>query len=285
MNDLGNKTSVFHRSVFAMNTRLDLVFWGGDDSTFEDAIRQINFEIEKIELTLSRFHTGSELYKINQLAFEEPVGVSEKMMNFIELAAHYEQATKGYFDVSLGSVFHQLKKGEVFEYCLSKGFSDRLKIDKANRTVRFLQPNISLDFGGMGKGIAIKAIAEILDFQEIQNAFVSFGGSSVLTRGHHPHGEFWPFCLADYPDYVWKLKDDCLSISSSHRNISGKSAVHIFNPFSTEMVTNRKTVVVQTNHPVEAEVLSTALIAAPMEEHLEILANFKPAKHFIFESN
>jgi len=182
----------------------------------------------------------------------------------------------------LGSVFHHLKSGENPNYTTTERFSDRVFIDSANQTVQFLQPNVSLDFGGVGKGFAIQSISKIIENHQIENTFISFGGSSILTRGHHPHGDYWPFTLAEHQEHVWKLNNDCLSISCLHRKVSGKNAAHIVNPFSSEMSVSEKTVVVQTPNPVDAEVLSTALIAAPETEHAKILDYFKPVNYIIF---
>jgi len=264
-----------------MNTQLDVVFWGGEHSTYELAFQKIVQELEEIELTISRYNSNSELFKVNQLGFPSGISVGDRLMRAAILAAACYEKTNGYFDISLGTAFHELKNGRNYVFAKNDGFFHRVILDVANQTLKFLKPDVSLDFGGMGKGMALKAIGAIIDGHCIKNAFISFGGSSILTRGTHPHGDYWPFSLADYPEQVWKLNNDCLSISSAHRKVSDNSINHILNPFNSQSVIPNKTAVVQSQNPIDAEVLSTALIAAPEEEHSNILANFSAVNAII----
>jgi thiamine biosynthesis lipoprotein ApbE len=279
-----NSFATFHRSVFAMNTCLDVLFWGNDQLAFENAFQKIVDSVEKIELTISRYNEDSELFRLNKHGYPHPFKVSDRLMGLINVGATFFRQSNGYFNISLGHQFHQLKNGEKVELPSSVKFEDRVAIDPGNRTVQFLQPNISLDFGGMGKGVATKAIAEIIGNHGIKNAFINFGGSSILTRGSHPHGDYWPFSLAGQHHSVWKLNNDCLSISSLHRDVLGQKTIHVLNPFNAGLEITARIVVVQSENPIEAEVLSTALIAAPETEHSKISPNFKTAEYTIISS-
>ncbi len=264
-----------------MNTQLEMVCWGGEQSAFEIAFQKMVLSTEEIELTISRYHSNSELFRVNHIGFPSCIPVGEKLMKALMIGATFYERSNGYFDISLGTAFHKLKNGEKYEYSVNGSFSSRVHLDVAKQTLQFLQPGVSIDFGGMGKGMALKAMATIIDSHQIQNAFISFGGSSILTRGKHPHGDYWPFSLVDYPEKVWKLNNDCLSISSAHRKVSDNSVNHILNPFNSQLVIPSKTAVVQSQNPMDAEVLSTALIAAPDEEHSNILANFSAVNAII----
>jgi thiamine biosynthesis lipoprotein ApbE len=265
-----------------MNTRLDVLFWGDEQLTFENVFQQIVASVNEVELTCSRYHEDSELYSLNTKGHVTPIKVSDHLMNAVLLCAVYYEQTTGYFDISLGTQFNQLKSGEDITPGVGS-FSDRVTFDTEKHTIHLLHPDVLLDFGGIGKGMALKVVADIIDRQHIENAFVSFGESSILTRGRHPHGDYWPFGLANFAEYQWKLTNDSLSISSRYRMVSDGKKAHILNPFLPEVPDVEKTVVIQANDPVQAEALSTALIAAPEVEHPGILANFRTAKPTIIK--
>jgi thiamine biosynthesis lipoprotein ApbE len=267
-----------------MNTRLDVLFWGDEQLTFENAFQQIVANVNEVELTFSRYNENSELFNLNEKGHFTPINVSERLMKAVRLCAVYYEQTVGYFDISRGTQFNQLKGGEDITPGVGS-FSDRVTIDTAKKTIHLLHPDVLLDFGGIGKGMALEVVAEIIDRQHIENAFVSFGESSILTRGRHPHGDYWPFGLANFAEYQWKLTNDSLSISSRYRMVSDGKKAHILNPFLPKVPDVEKTVVIQANDPVQAEVLSTALIAAPEVDHSGILANFKTAKPTIIKPN
>jgi hypothetical protein len=57
--------------------------------------------------------------------------------------------------------------------------------------VPFRNEVVQVDFGGFGKGYALERIRKLLLSHGILNAFISFGESSVLALGNHPHGTGW----------------------------------------------------------------------------------------------
>lgn len=266
--------------MFAMNTQLDLLFWGGQLSLFETAYQEIFQRIIEIESIISCYNHNSELYNINNTASKKPIKSSIKLLNYINMAKNYHKLTHGYFNISLGRAYHNLKSnGKVETNALATNI-DSILIDSTNLTIQYLSPEIQLDFGGIGKGIALDAAAETIDKYNIENAFLSFGGSSILTRGSHPHGTYWPFSLKEKPFEVWKLNNTAMAVSSSYRKIGNESFPHIINPFTGEKAKN-STVVVQIDNAIDAEVLATALVAAPMDDHQKLIANFKHPQYSI----
>jgi thiamine biosynthesis lipoprotein len=114
-----------------------------------------------------------------------------------------------------------------------------VKLDAANLTVRFSEPGISLDPGGVGKGYAVDRMAAILRNSGISSALVSGGGSSIYGMGvplTDPRG--WHISIRDPRDSnktaaeVY-LKDSSVSTSGSYEKFfwaEGKLYSHIMNP-------------------------------------------------------
>jgi hypothetical protein len=60
--------TLFHTSVGAMNTKLDLVWWGMGADVSRAASEAILQTIDAIELVLSRYDEQSELFALNRIA-------------------------------------------------------------------------------------------------------------------------------------------------------------------------------------------------------------------------
>lgn len=280
---VNNNINLFHQKVFAMNTQLDVVFWGNGSSVGATAFRCIVDEVEQLENIISRYRESAELYKLNQSAYMQFVDVSKTLWNAIEMGIQFYKLTNGYFNIALGKVFHEIKSGNQSQPVYQGAISELISMDKKCHAISFLQPDVLIDFGGMGKGMALQKIANILDNFYITNAFISFGGSSVLTRGSHPHGTYWPFSLADQElgSQEWKLNNDSLSVSRTTRQVGQKNEVHIVDPKTQQPVTFKRTAVVQAYNPIHAEVLSTALLASPPDEQDAVIRNFEVVNHQI----
>jgi thiamine biosynthesis lipoprotein ApbE len=259
-----------------MNTGLDVVFWGVDASLAESVFDKIENCVAELEMAISRYNPCSELFLLNQKATVAPVGVSRLLWDALQQAICFHRQTLGYFDISLGRAFHALKSGLQKNPEIQQSFIGAIEMNPENQSVKFLHPDVLIDFGGVGKGLALQSIARMLEEHEIRNAFISFGGSSVLTRGRHPHGETWPFGLANVTDNFKTiyLNNDAISVSSTKRQVANGSPYHIVDPISTQIVLGEKTAVVRNQSPVFAEVLSTVLLVSPENKHKEIIANF-----------
>jgi thiamine biosynthesis lipoprotein ApbE len=266
----------------AMNTRLDLLFWGLPQDDSQMAYQEIGRCLENLELLISRYHPKAELYQVNQLAYQKPLVISAALFNILEQCFGFYQKTEGYFDISLGKIYHAYKHHqENTPLHTAAKFSDQVLLNPNNHTVKLATAETELDLGGVGKGLALQEISHILEKYAIQNAFISFGGSSVLTRGRHPHGDYWPFSLSEAnSDFQCQLKDDSISVSQSL--VTQTNTHHIVNPKTKTIIDAALTVVVKSKNPVFSEVLSTALIAAPPERHTSLAQAFRGTDFWIF---
>ena len=79
-----------------------------------------------------------------------------------------------------------LPSAAVVKRALEDVGSGKVRLDRAARTVRFLQPGVELDPGGIGKGYAIDRMVAILKRRGVTSAFLSAGGSSLYGLGVPP---------------------------------------------------------------------------------------------------
>lgn len=247
---------VYSHSFFAMNTRFVLVIPGLKQERGDVLSAHAEELVEALELCLSRFRPEAELFHINAHAGQEAVPVSECMAGVLDLCEHFYTLT-----------------GRLFDPAFHKGLGwEKLVWDRDKQEVSFSDSGLMLDFGGMGKGLALKEVVAYLKAEGIEHAFLSFGESSIAGIGKHPHGEGWPLGLAraggDSGDAIL-LRDQFASISGLQKEKSEDQEhvhAHILHPLKGELVHLPRQVLVRSNCPVEAEVLSTCAYLSDQKE-------------------
>lgn len=260
--------NVFHEDFFSMNTRFSAVWWGIEDSSSKKLFSEIKILLKKLELTLSCYNAESELFKLNLSATDRFVTVSPELFNVLKYIREYRIKSKYYFDPDyLNPTRERIK--------------DILEFDDENTAIKFIDRNTKLDLGGIGKGIALEVIFSEILHGQIENLFLSFGESSILTRGRHPNGEYWPFGLCDLDNksnkiYDLELKDHAVSVSANKLRIGKDNRIdfHIFDPIKNETIAEDKMIMVKSKSAIDCEVISTALVSAEKEKYSEILDSF-----------
>ena len=161
-----------------------------------------------------------------------------------------------------------------------------LRIDRATRRVVAARP-LTLDFGGIGKGIALDHAAAILRTAGVTSAFLSAGESSIAVIGGHPLGGAWPLAIP-HPeiDGVWltelELTDASVSISATIGAGAAKPGrAAMVRPSDGATITRRATAVAIAPTGAEAEALSTALLVADAPALVRLRAA-APDRRFLF---
>lgn len=240
-----------------MGTRFDIIIIGKSKGESEAVWYEIESELKRLNRILNRFDATSEVSKINRTATHQSIRVSEEMWQILHSCKRYHKETCGLFDITL------------------KDFN-AIRFHEQNRSVSFSQTDIHIDFGGYGKGYAIKNIKRILENATIHQCFVDFGNSSILGTGHHPFGDAWkvsienPFDAGQTADEI-SLRDMALSVSGNTPTYSG----HIVHPKSGSPEARRKSVAVLMDDPLAAEVLSTVFLIAAESEKEQLKKSFK----------
>ncbi len=279
--------NIFYRSFYAMGTRFEMVIPQEASSRLEVLAGRVEREVRWWEERLSRFRDDSDISRINREAADHPVTVDEKVFAVLEECDRYHHLTEGLFDpaiLPLQEYWQQEGTQEVKEVegTPPHGRWAEVVLDPAEKRVAFLSQGTGIDPGGFGKGVALREVSRILQEEGIRNALLSFGGSSILALGRHPHGPHWPVGIPDIFDpsrnvYLFSLRDNSLSTSgvSAQRQPRGKELyLHVLNPLTGKPVKGWKSVSAQHPDPFTAEVLSTVFLAADKENYNTLLSRF-----------
>lgn len=203
---------------------------------------EITKELSALDKTFNRNNPQSEVSLLN--ASKVDIETSEMMKEALNLCESYLIQTKGLFDIS---------KGE----------------DK------------DIDFDGFVKGYALRRIALILKAGKVKDAFINFGGTSMMALGKHPYGDCWTFTLEDpeTEDEIqeFELRGECLSVSGNTSECNG----HIINPLTHKVFEDARLSIVKTKDPLDAEILSMVLLLANDSQKKEMSYNFKGIETFL----
>ncbi len=224
--------------------------------------------IDALEKKISTWIPESQISKVNLHASEAPVKVSADVISLLQACQTFYTDSQGAFDVTIGPLLdlwgfyrkqgHLPKDNEMKEALGKVGF-DKVELNETEETVHFAKAGMRVDFGGIGKGLALDRAVEVLRAQGIKNALLDAGTSTVYALGAAPGAAGWkvrirsPYNKDEYLDEVM-IRNESLSTSSrseSYVELDGKKYGHIFDP--------------RTGWPVEGMLSTTAIAPMGME--------------------
>lgn len=286
---------MYHNHFAAMGTRLDMILYGHVVQEGHRLAEIILLELRRLEILLSRYQENSPVWMINQLAGKKSLTLDDELFSILLTCKEFHEQTGGLFDISLGSVVDLIKQGEYepkkLQMLLDFSGMKQVILDPDKTCIRFRNELVQIDFGGFGKGYALEQIRKLLLSHGILNAFISFGESSVLALGNHPHGAGWKAgvnhqMIRGKSLFAFDLQNESLSTSGINKGPGDENKLgQILHPIRG--ITDRKYhhISVKSSSATEAEIISTALIAADEFEQQTILAQFKAieAKGIIYD--
>lgn len=235
-------------SVDAMGSTYTVALYGRNRDQMEAAVEASFEEARRLDRMLSNYRPNSELSEVNKYAAERPVKVTPEFFDLLSRCVAYSQASEGTFDITVGPLMKvwgfyrssgRLPKKEEIAAALRKVGYKNIILDPENRTVRFAQPGVELDPGGIGKGYAVDRMVDVLKENGIGSALISAGGSSIYGLGS-PGNETggWEVTIRDPKSprktvASLRLKDESLSTSGNYEKFfvaDGKLYSHIMDP-------------------------------------------------------
>ncbi len=238
-----------------MHTRADLVLCGQEEKEIVSIVDEIATEWTRLEKIGNFYDTGSELYKVNQMAYQKPVHISNDLCNMIAMCLRHHPRTEGCFDITIQS--DNYSRNTLFGVILSSETS----------TISYKEAGMRIDLSGFLKGYALESARQILAGRGVENALLSMGNSSVLALGNHPHGEGWKVAFATGSASSLQLYNQCLTTSGNETD----RREHIISPQTGELVAGARGIAIITESATEGEIYSTALFAATTEQRERIL--------------
>jgi len=238
----------YEASASVMGSVFRVAAYGEKRAVLASAVQAAFEEARRLDQLLSNYKEASELSRINRLASDGPVEVSDEMADLLKRCIDYSRASEGAFDITVGPLMKtwgffrgegKLPSRFALWRTLGKIGYQHLELDRDRKQVRFLRSGMELDPGGIGKGYAVDRMVEILKRFGVGSAMVSAGSSSMYALGRPPgESRGWHVRIRDPKDAgktaaeVY-LADESLSSSGSYEKffeVDGKLYSHIMDP-------------------------------------------------------
>lgn len=188
------------RSVPVMGTIAELAVVHPEPARAQAAIDAALDVLRKVERQMTRFDPGSDIGRANRLAAREPVPVGLVTAFVLEEARAWAEATEGDFDPCLGRAIALWDVGRrlvpppavAVKPLAGRRFHRALEVAtwRGGPAVRFAEPDVAVDLGGIAKGYAVDRAVEALRAHGIEQALVSVGGD-LYALGESERGEPW----------------------------------------------------------------------------------------------
>jgi len=197
---LRRRTLLTRRTLPLMGTLAELQVVHHDERLAEDAIDAALAELLWVERTMTRFRPDSDIGRANLGAAREAVPISPATAAVIAAALRWAEASDGRFDPALGAaseLWDVLNRTAPpsearVRHLAARGFWRKLDLDsfRGQPAVRFDDPELHLDLGGIAKGYGIDRAAAALRGRGIRHAIVTVGGD-LYALGNAPGGDAW----------------------------------------------------------------------------------------------
>ncbi len=222
------------------------------------------------ERAFSRTLPHSDISRLNA-AHGKELRISERTADVLEQSLRYCEASQGRFDVTMGAVtrlwnFHEstVPPRSAIEDALLHVDWRKIVLRKTDdmpegvpgaHSAQLLDPQASIDLGGIAKGWIADALASMLVARGAESFVINLGGN-VLAHGKKPDGSPWNVGIRDPHDprgikaHVRVTNASVVTSGIYERCFTsgGRLYHHILDP--------------QTGYPVRTDVASASVVAA-----------------------
>jgi thiamine biosynthesis lipoprotein len=272
------------REAAIMGTRIAVEVWHEDPAQAEAAIDAIIAEMHRVDELMSSYKPDSQLSRINRDAAAMPVKVDRELVDLIARALEFSELSGGAFDITYASVGylydyreHRHPSQEQIEAALPAIGWRHVVVDRKASTVRFLQPGVRIDLGGIAKGYAVDSSIRILRGLGITNGTVTAGGDSRILGDRR--GRPWMVGIRhpDDPDRIIAripLEDAAISTSGDYERYFDEGGVryhHIIDPHTGKSPVGVRSVTVIGPEAVTTEGLTKSVFVMGPERGMELI--------------
>jgi len=268
-----------------MGTRIIVELWSEQPAAGEQAIDAVLAEMRHIDADMSTYKPDSEVSRVNAEAARHPVKISAELFGLLETALEYSRITDGAFDITYASVGfmydfrarHHPDEQQIAAALPAVNYH-HLLLDRATRSVRFTQPGVRIDLGGIAKGYSVDRGIEILQRLGIRHALVSAGGDSRIIGDRF--GKPWIVGIRhpDRKDEVIAripLVDTAISTSGDYERYFDENGVryhHIIDPRTGHSASAVRSATVLASTATRTDGLSKTAFVLGAEAALRIYA-------------
>lgn len=235
------------RAIDLMGTRVAVELWHEDEDAALALVEQVLDEYRRIDAAMSTYRPDSEISRVNAGAARQPVAIGAELFDLIAAALALSRASDGAFDISYESVgylydFRAGRHPDADAIAAALGAVDyrQIVLDTEAKSVRFMQPGMRINLGGIAKGHAVERAARLLRGAGVAHALLTAGGDTRVLGDRR--GEPWivgirhPRADGEVATRL-PLVDEAISTSGDYERFfeeDGRRYHHIINPATGE---------------------------------------------------
>lgn len=284
-----NNPIKLRRMRYLMNTFCLIQAGAEEEGMFpEDAIEAAFAELKRIENTFSRYTNSSQIYQINQNAYERPVKVDDEVFWLIKRSLGLSKLTGGAFDITIGAAVDLWRWAESRDILPTDSQIKRSRrkigwqgiiLNEDERSIRFTQEGAKLDLGAFAKGYGLDRAAAKLKEYGARHAQINLGGHIYILNETPQAVSIRNPLFSDETAATVTIMNSSISTSADyerHFMAGGRRFSHLINP-QTAMPVESDILSVSVISPDAslADALSTAIFVSGFKESKELLRRFE----------
>lgn len=232
--------------------------------------------IKEIEDALSSYDKDALVSRLNQ---NHTVPYNQHLAQALKDSKQYYTDTKGYFDITIGSISKALYHfGEENHTLPSKEAlrNAKLNIDAVhiNDKTIITEPNITIDLGGIGKGYAVDKVASSLLEQNITQGIVALSGDIRCLDVCNFELQS-PYSEQTFARLTGQIPHLSISTSGTYRRyVQSQEHHHLINPKTASQGREFVSVSLFTKaNNTQIDAYATAVSVMPRKKALDFLKN------------
>jgi FAD:protein FMN transferase len=262
-----------------MGTRMVIELWADNETQGNQYIDMVLDEMRRLDASMSTYKPTSEVSMVNAEATRHPVKITKELFDLLTKAQEFSRLTEGAFDITYASVGYMynfpehVKPTETqIKSALPAVNYQHVVLDAKTQTVKFTQPGVRIDLGGIAKGYAVDRGIALLQAKGIAHAMVTAGGDSRVIGDRF--GRPWIIGIR-HPDDKEKmiakipLADTAFSTSGDYERYfdeNGQRYHHIIDPKTGHSASKVRSATVIAPTATQTDGLSkTAFVLGPDE--------------------
>lgn len=275
----------FEYSRLSMGTKLRVVLVGDDEPRAAAAAKAMFGAFDQIEDALSDWRSTSEVNRFCDRA-PHPTTVGDTLFTALVASRTLAERTDGAFDPTVGPVvalWRQAMRSATLPdpQALAAARAlvgwESIALDESSRSASLAHAGMRLDFGAIGKGIAVDVGSALLDSASFPRHLIDFG--STLAAGDPPSGEAAWRIAAPLVGTIG-LRRMALSTSGADEQfveIEGVRYAHIVDPRTGKGLVNGAAATAIAPSATVSDALSTALCVFGVDRAAALVARLPGA--------
>ncbi len=283
---LRRHVAVARRTLPVMGTIAEITVADRSEALAQGAVEAVIAELRWVESTMTRFRDDSDIGRANVLASRDGVIVRPETAEVIETALHWASLSDGRFDPAIGAASelwdvtnrHEPPPPEAVQRLAGRTFWRHVEVDRRAGlgVVRYGDPDLHLDLGGIGKGYSLDRAVRVLRERGIRHAIVNLGGD-LYALGESPEGGAWRVGIRSPDDLdsvarTLEVSNRAVATSGDYERFfrwQGQRFHHLIDPLTAApRRTSVRSVTVLADRCIDAEPCAVSVFGLPQEQAL-----------------